>query len=63
MSKQEPNHPPILKLMATENRSAFNKLHRDLVAEFKPSGAPEETIISSLAKCLWRVKALRRDVK
>jgi hypothetical protein len=62
MHKQTPRLPPALKhgcysgmdLLPTEDRIAFDKLHRDLVAEFQPTGVSEEILVLRLAKFTWR---------
>ena len=62
MSKKENRIPSALKhgcysgltLLPTEDRDAFNKLHRDLIAEFQPVGRTEEIIILQLANLTWR---------
>jgi hypothetical protein len=41
-------------LLAGEDPARFEKLHRDLVAEFSPSGALEEDIVWTMARLLWR---------
>jgi hypothetical protein len=45
-------------ILPGEDRAAFEKLHRDLIAEFKPFGASEESIIAKLAHRLWRSQNL-----
>jgi hypothetical protein len=42
-----------------ENRAEFEKLHREIVTEFNPSGALENDIVASMARLLWRKKNLR----
>ena len=37
-----------------ESRAAFEKLHRDLVAEHAPSGVHEEHIVMNMARLIWR---------
>jgi hypothetical protein len=62
MSKPKTNLPSALKhgcysalnTLPTEDRAAFDKLHRDLVAEYKPTGVSEELVVSLMASCLWR---------
>ena len=41
-----------------ESRAVFEKLHRDLVAEFSPTGALEEDIVMSITRLLWRKQNL-----
>ena len=42
------------ELVAGEDPAAFERLHRDLVAEFSPTGALEEDIVWTMARILWR---------
>jgi hypothetical protein len=44
------------KLLPGEDRTSFEKLHRDVVAEFSPNGPVEEDIILKVASLLWRKK-------
>jgi hypothetical protein len=41
-------------LLPGEDAAAFEKLHRDLIAEFTPNGALEEDIVADLARLTWR---------
>jgi hypothetical protein len=41
-------------LLPGEDQAAFEKLHRDLAAEFQPVGTLEENIIASMARYVWR---------
>ena len=41
-----------------EDPAAFEKLHRDLIAEFGPNGALENDIVATLARLLWRKQNL-----
>ena len=41
-----------------ENAAEFEKLHRDLIAEFTPKGAFEEDIVATMAGLLWRKQNL-----
>jgi hypothetical protein len=58
--------PPALKhggysataLLPTEDRAAFEKLHRDLVNELTPKGRLEEDIVASIASLMWRKQNL-----
>jgi hypothetical protein len=43
-------------LLPGENRSEFEKLHEDLIAEFRPNGALEQDIVSTIAYLIWRKK-------
>jgi hypothetical protein len=45
-------------LLPGEDRSAFEKLHRALMAEFNPEGALEEDIVANLARLIWRKQNL-----
>jgi hypothetical protein len=62
MSKNRNRLPPALThacfssltVLPTESQVEFDKLHRDLVAEYNPVGRSEEIIISNLAKLTWR---------
>jgi hypothetical protein len=42
-----------------ENRAEFEKLHRELINDFSPSGAFENDVIVNMARILWRKKNLR----
>jgi hypothetical protein len=58
--------PPALKhggysanaLLPGEDRAAFEKLHRGLIAELAPDGALEEDTVASIARLLWRKQNL-----
>ena len=41
-----------------ESRAEFEKLHRDLMAEFTPSGALEDDIVMNIARLVWRKQNL-----
>jgi hypothetical protein len=41
-----------------ENAAEFEKLHRDLVAEFEPNGVLENEIVATMARLVWRKKNL-----
>ena len=41
-----------------ENRAAFEKLHRDLIAEHAPSGVHEQHIVRNMARLIWRQQNL-----
>jgi hypothetical protein len=43
-----------LALLPTEDRAAFDRLHRDLIAEYVPNGRSEEILIENLAYLMWR---------
>ena len=42
-----------------ESQAAFEKLHRDLIAELTPSGVLEDDIVMTIARLLWRKQNLR----
>jgi hypothetical protein len=46
-------------LLPTESREAFEKLHRELIAELAPSGALEDDIVMTVARLVWRKQNLR----
>ena len=58
--------PPALKhgaysaiaVLPGESTAAFEKLHRDLIAELNPSGALEKDIVADLARYVWRKQNL-----
>ena len=37
-----------------ENPAEFEKLHRQLIAELKPSGVFEDDILATIARLIWR---------
>ena len=41
-----------------ESRAAFQKLHRDLIAELVPSGVLEGDIVADMARLVWRKQHL-----
>jgi hypothetical protein len=41
-------------LLPGEDRAAFEKLHRALIAKFTPVGVLEEDIVAGLARLIWR---------
>lgn len=45
-------------LLPGEDRAAFEKLHRRLIAELVPDGALEEDTVASIARLLWRKQNL-----
>jgi hypothetical protein len=45
-------------ILPGENAAEFEKLHRDLIAEFGPSGVLENDIIATMARYVWRKKNL-----
>lgn len=54
--------PPALKhgcysgasLLPTEDQTAFDRLHQDLIAEYTPNGRSEVLTIEILARLMWR---------
>jgi hypothetical protein len=66
MSFREKKLPPALKhaaysttsLLPGESRAEFEKLHKDLIVEFRPEGALEKDIVSTMARLLWRKQNL-----
>jgi hypothetical protein len=45
-------------LLPGEDPAAFEKLHRDLVADLKPVGPLEEDIVADIARLIWRKQNL-----
>ena len=45
-------------LLPGEDRGAFEKLHRELIAELAPVGALEEDIVADVARLTWRKRNL-----
>jgi hypothetical protein len=45
-------------LLPGEDRVAFEKLHRDLIAELAPNGAMEDDIVATIARLVWRKQNL-----
>jgi hypothetical protein len=54
--------PPALKhgaysataVLPGESRADFEKLHRDLIAEYAPSGVHQQHIVMNMAGLIWR---------
>ena len=54
--------PPALKhaaysamaLLPDEDPKAFEKLHRDLIADLRPDGATEMDVVATIARLMWR---------
>ena len=54
--------PPALKhgrfsalgILPGEDRAAFERLHKGLIAEFKPNGPLEEYLVARIARLVWR---------
>lgn len=67
MSKRSKIIPPALKhggysglaVLPGEDKAAFEKLHRDLIAELNPKGPLEEDIVVTLARYVWRKQNLK----
>ena len=59
--------PPALKhgayaataILPGESRADFEKLHRDLIAEYIPKGVHEYDIVATMARLLWRKQNLK----
>lgn len=51
-----------LGLLPGEDRGAFEKLHRDLIAEFCPEGPLQEDTVTDIAWIMWRKKNLKSFV-
>lgn len=47
-----------LGLLPGENRTEFEKLLQELIAEFTPRGPSENEIVASIARYTWRKKNL-----
>ena len=45
-------------LLPGEDKAAFEKLHRELIAELAPVGALEEDIVADVARLTWRKQNL-----
>ena len=45
-------------ILPGEDAAEFEKLHQELVSEFRPNGALEQETVASLAHLLWRKKNL-----
>jgi hypothetical protein len=45
-------------ILPGEDPAAFEKLHKDLVAELGPNGALEDDIVATVARLIWRKKNL-----
>jgi hypothetical protein len=58
--------PPALKhgayaataVLPGEDPAEFEKLHRELIAELKPSGALEDDAVATIARLIWRKQNL-----
>jgi hypothetical protein len=49
----------LVAVLPGEDKAAFEKLHQELIAELKPSGALEEDIVMTIARLLWRKQNLK----
>ena len=66
MSFHVKKHHPALKhagysatgILPGENPAEFEKLHRELIAEFNPNGALENDIVATMARLVWRKRNL-----
>jgi hypothetical protein len=45
-------------ILPGESAAEFEKLHRDLIAEFSPNGRYENHLIANMAQLLWRLQNL-----
>lgn len=45
-------------LLPGENKAEFEKLHRDLIAEYAPNGVSEDDIVATMARVIWRKQNL-----
>jgi hypothetical protein len=45
-------------LLPGENPAAFEKLRRDLIAEFRPEGPAENDVVETIARLTWRKQNL-----
>jgi hypothetical protein len=45
-------------ILPGEDAAAFEKLHRDLIAELSPKGVLEEDIVAEIARLMWRKQNL-----
>ena len=59
------NHPALkhgaysaTAVLPGESQADFEKLHRDLIAEYAPSGVHEEHIVMKMARLIWRLENL-----
>lgn len=66
MSNRVKNLPPALRhaaysattILPGESRAEFEKLHKELIAEFNPEGRYEEDIVGTMARLIWRKQHL-----
>jgi hypothetical protein len=47
-----------MTLLPGEDADAFNKLHKELIAEFAPTGQIERDIVATMARLAWRKQNL-----
>jgi hypothetical protein len=48
-----------MSVLPGENKTEFDKLHRDLISEIAPNGAFEDDLVATLTRLLWRKQNLR----
>jgi hypothetical protein len=65
MHRVKRNHPALKHgaysatvVLPGESQADFEKLHRDLITEYAPSGVHEEHIIMNMARLIWRQQNL-----
>lgn len=66
MSKRTNQIPPALKhgiysgmtLLPGEDSAAFEKLHKEVIAEYNPDGPSECDVVAGIAKLMWRKQNL-----
>jgi len=46
-------------ILPGEDPQEFERLHRDLIQEWSPSGPTEHDTVLTLAKCMWRKRRIR----
>ena len=47
-----------LSVLPGEDVAEFEKLHRDVIAEYTPNGVSENDIVATMARVLWRKQNL-----
>ena len=48
-----------ITILPGEDPQEFERLHRDLIQEWSPSGPAEHDTVLTLAKCMWRKRRIR----
>jgi hypothetical protein len=43
-----------LSVLPGENCAAFNRLHRQLIVEYRPDGVSESNLVADIARLIWR---------